>query len=72
MKKILIFNNGQSRGGYSSIEIVNTQFQNSGNYQQSPLGTFIPDSSEWIYTADNPTDFFILYFWCSEAKNGNT
>ena len=36
-KKILIFNNGQSRG-YSSVEIVNTQFQNSGYYQLSQLG----------------------------------
>ena len=71
-KKILIFNNGQSRG-YSSVEIVNTQFQNSGYYQLSTIGTFIPDSSEWIYVADNPTDFFSSYIsGAQRLKNGNT
>ena len=71
-KKILIFNNGQSRG-YSSIEIVNTQFQNLGYYQLSQLGKFIPDTSEWVYTANNPTDFFSSYIsGAQRLKNGNS
>ena len=43
------------------MEIVNTQFQNSGYYQLSTMGTFIPDSSEWIYVADNQQIFFLIF-----------
>ena len=37
------------------------------------MGKFIPDSSEWIYTTNNPTDFFSSYIsGAQRLKNGNT
>ena len=71
-KKIILFNNGLGRG-YSSIDIIDTKFQNNGYYLIDSNNRFVPDEKEWTYVSNNLSDFYSSYISGSQRlRNGNT
>ncbi len=72
---ILIFNNGNGRpgGAYSSVDEFTPPVDASGNYALTSGTAYGPEEQTWIYTADNPTDFFSGYIsGAQRLPNGNT
>jgi hypothetical protein len=72
---ILIFNNGLSRpdGRYSSVEEIIPPVDSTGNYSSTPGAPYGPKNPIWIYTADNPTDFYASVMSGNQRfPNGNT
>ena len=56
---IMVFNNGDSRpGNYSSVEEIEPPIDEFGTYYLAPGSAYGPVSQTWIYTADNPSDFY--------------
>lgn len=52
--KIMVFNNGSGRPStdtYSTIEIIDL-IRNGYHYQKDNTGRFLPNSQDWIYSAD--------------------
>jgi len=70
--KIILFNNGESRG-YSTMDIVSPPTNSNGHYFINTNNTFGPDSAEWVYTDPIPTDFYASYIsGVQRLANGNT
>ena len=72
---VLIFNNGVSRpaGNYSSVEEIALPEDGSGNYFREVGVAFGPDSVEWIYSAETPSDFYADHIsGAQRLPNGNT
>jgi PKD repeat protein len=72
---ILIFNNGFGRPGndYSSVDEIIPPVDENGNYFLNPGSSYGPFEQVWIYTAQNPTDWFTaLYSGSVRISNGNT
>ena len=72
---ILLFNNGVTRPEekYSSIDEIIPPIDNNGSYYLEPGSTYGPDEQFWIYTAENPTDFYSHYAsGAQRLSNGNT
>ena len=70
--KIMVFNNGQSRG-YSSIDIINPLKDVSGNYLYNNDSIFMPSSLDWTYIDSIPQNFYSSYISGSQRlENGNT
>lgn len=57
---ILVFNNGLDRpeGKYSSIDEIVPPVDANGNYSHIPGSAYGPEEQIWIYTAENPTNFY--------------
>jgi hypothetical protein len=57
---IMVFNNGANRpgGNYSSVDIIATQADASGNYAVPASVGFGPDSAYWQYSAPVPSTFY--------------
>ncbi len=73
--KIMIFNNGQGRstGNYSSVDIINPPVDGFGNYALTGSQPYQPDSAEWSYVAQVPTDFYSANIsGAQRLSNGNT
>ena len=72
---ILIFNNGNDRpgGNYSSVDEIVPPIDSSGNYYLAPDSAYGPEEPVWVYTAENPTDFYAQNL-CGAHRlpNGNT
>jgi hypothetical protein len=74
-KNILIFNNGQGRpqGRYSSIEEIIPPVDAYGTYSYTPGNPYLPTEPIWIYTAENPLDFYAGHIsGAQRLPNGNT
>ncbi len=72
---ILLFNNGNGRpgGAYSSVDEFVPPTDTSGNYALTPGTAYGPEEQTWIYTAENPTDFFADHIsGAQRLPNGNT
>jgi len=72
---ILIFNNGLGRpeGPYSSIDEIIPPVNENGSYFLIPSSAYEPENQTWIYTADNPTDFYQQGIsGAQRLPNGNT
>jgi hypothetical protein len=72
---ILIFNNGWGRpdGNYSSVDEIITPVDSNGNYLVSPGSSYGPEEPIWVYTAENPADFFAINLaGAQRLPNGNT
>ena len=72
---ILVFNNGVNRpeGKYSSIDEIIPPVDSNGTYYLEPGSAYGPDEQLWIYTADNPTDFYSHYAsGAQRLSDGNT
>jgi len=72
---ILIFNNGINRsdGRYSSVDEIVPPVDSNGNYFLEPGSSYGPEEPIWIYTADDPTDFYAYYVsGAQRLSNGNT
>ena len=72
---ILIFNNGSGRpgGNYSSVDEIATPVTPDGSYTLISGSAYGPDGPLWIYTADNPTDFYARNISGQQRlPNGNT
>jgi len=72
---ILIFNNGMGRpdGEYSSIVEIVPPVNNDGYYEFSSGSSYMPKEPVWIYTAENPSDFFSpKVSGVQRLPNGNT
>jgi len=72
---ILIFNNGQGRsdGQYSSIVEIEPPVNNEGGYDFSSDSSYLPEEPFWIYTADDPADFYSpKVSGAQRLPNGNT
>ena len=72
---ILVFNNGLGRPGlkYSSIDEILPPVDDSGNYFYTPGLAYGPEDPIWIYTAENPTDFYSSKIsGAQRIANGNT
>jgi len=72
---ILVFNNGVNRpdGSYSSVEEIEPPVDSNGNYYLEPDSSYGPEEQIWIYTAENPTDFYSNYVGGAQRlSNGNT
>jgi len=57
---ILVFNNGLDRpeGKYSSVDEIVPPVDENGNYSYTPGSAYGPEEQIWIYTAENPTNFY--------------
>ncbi|MDG6218127.1 MAG: aryl-sulfate sulfotransferase [Candidatus Thermoplasmatota archaeon] len=72
---ILVFNNGFNRpdGSYSSIHEIVPAVDFTGKYHVNEEGWFGPIDSLWVYTAENPTDFYGTHLsGCQRLPSGNT
>ncbi len=72
---ILVFNNGANRPGskYSSIDEIEPPVDSNGNYSLEPGQSYEPEEQTWIYSAENPTDFYSNYVGGAQRlSNGNT
>jgi hypothetical protein len=72
---LLVFNNGKGRpeGDYSTIDEIVPPVDNDGNYTLVSGSPYGPVEQKWIYTADNPTDFYGKNISGAERlPNGNT
>ena len=70
--KIIVFNNGNSIR-FSSANIFNPPTISPGEYAYDNVNGFGPESSDWIYTAPNPEDFFSSILSSAQRlPNGNT
>ncbi|MCP4155700.1 MAG: hypothetical protein GY757_48695 [bacterium] len=73
---ILVYNNGCNRlaGQYSTVDEIVTPVDVSGNYTLPAVGdAFLPIQQEWVYTAENPTDFYSeAISGAQRLLNGNT
>ena len=74
---ILVFNNGDDIGRatppyYSSIEEIVPPVHGYG-YRREPGKPYPPAKPVWVYTAENPTDFYSRILGCAQRlPNGNT
>ncbi len=72
---ILVFNNGLGRPGtdYSSVDEIVPPVDGNGTYYLAPGSAYGPENQTWIYTAENPGDFFALNIsGAQRLPNGNT
>lgn len=72
---ILVFNNGANRpdGSYSSIDEIVPPVYGNGSYFLAPASAFEPEEQTWIYTAENPPDFYSQgVSGAQRIPNGNT
>ncbi|MFQ6091719.1 MAG: aryl-sulfate sulfotransferase [bacterium] len=74
---ILIFNNGNGRGGpggnYSSVDEIVPPVDENGNYPLIPGAAYGPAEAVWSYTAESPADFFANHIsGAQRLPNGNT
>lgn len=73
--RMMVFNNGWIRpeGAYSSIEEIVVPIDGNGNYYLAPGEAYGPEELVWIYTAENPTDFYAQAFSGTQRlPGGNT
>lgn len=73
--KVLLFNNGNTRaeGSFSTVEIIQLPLDDMGNYALEDSSPYAPTSPEWIYSAENKTDFFSsIVSGAQRLPNGNT
>lgn len=69
--KVMIFNNGGSRG-YSSVEIIDPPVSAPGIYTLASGQAFAPVIAGYIYTADTATNFFSkIMSGAEQMPNGN-
>ncbi len=74
-ENIIIFNNGLGRpeGDFSSIDEIIPPVDSLGNYSLQAGSAYEPSAQTWIYTMENPTDFYASRFSGSQRfQNGNT
>jgi Arylsulfotransferase (ASST) len=70
--RILVFNNGTSRG-WSSVDEIETPVDSSGNYTLAPGAAYEPDTLTWTYSAPVPADFYAQNIsGAHRLENGNT
>ena len=72
---ILIFNNGTDRqtGSFSSVDEISLPVDSEGNYTLETGTAFGPTEQEWIYTNENPEDFYgVRISGAQRLPNGNT
>ncbi len=70
--KIMVFNNGNSRG-YSSVDIISPPQTSPGVYTYNNTTGFGPTSAEWIYEDPMPSNFFSAILSSGQRlPNGNT
>jgi len=69
---ILVFNNG-TRRNYSTVDEIVPPVDSVGNYSYTPGSAYGPEEQLWIYTAENPTDFYSQNIsGAQRLPNGNT
>jgi hypothetical protein len=72
---ILVFNNGLGRpeGSYSSVDEISPPVDSDGRYFYNPGLKYGPEAAKWVYTAENPTDFYsYMISGAQRIANGNT
>jgi hypothetical protein len=72
---IIVFNNGFLRPGqsYSSVVEIVPPVDENGNYPHNPRQPFGPEDPIWVYSADNPIDFYAsIQSGSQRLPNGNT
>jgi len=72
---ILVFNNCNRGQGYqySSVDEIIPPVDENGNYSITPGSAYEPKKQIWIYTAENPADFFSGHIsGAQRLPNGNT
>jgi hypothetical protein len=72
---VLVFNNGKGRpeGAYSSVDEIVPPVDSNGTYYLTPGSAYGPENQIWIYTAENPTDFYADQIsGAQRLPNGNT
>lgn len=75
--KIMVFNNGAGRpdGAYSSVEVFTPPLDDyiPDTYVYIPGTAFLPNEPDWIYTAEEPTDFYSSFIsGARRLPNGHT
>ena len=69
---ILVFNNGGKRD-YSTVDEIIPPVDSAGNYSKLISLAFGPEKPQWIYSAENPTDFYAKNIsGAQRLPNGNT
>ena len=70
--KIIVFNNGNSRG-YSSVDIISPPQISPGVYEYNNTSGFEPLNAEWTYSSPTPSDFYSAILSSGQRlPNGNT
>lgn len=72
---IMIFNNGLGRpeGVFSSVDEIIPPVDSLGHYNLQADSAYGPSEQSWIYTDDNPTDFYSPRFsGAQRLPSGNT
>ena len=74
--QIMVFNNQPNFYGnadYSTIDVIDTEVSDAGDYTINDDGTYGPSDFTWTYTADTPTDFYATNIsGAQRLSNGNT
>lgn len=73
--KIMIFNNGINRSGgnYSSVDVISTALDSTGNYVLNGTSAYGPDSLSWQYASSPPSAFYSSNIsGAQRLSNGNT
>jgi len=70
---LLVFNNGNLNRPYSSVDEIVPPVDSYGNYIYNNGTAYGPDEQIWIYTSDEPTDFYSFFLSNTQRlPNGNT
>jgi len=72
--KIMVFNNRNGGGTYSSVHIINPLFDGcTWNFVSNADGMFFPDDFDWSYSYDPPTQMYSnILSSAQRLSNGNT
>lgn len=74
--QVMVFNNQANYYGstdYSTVNVVDTQVDDAGDYTLNDDGTYGPSDFTWTYSADEPTDFYATNIsGAQRLDNGNT
>jgi hypothetical protein len=72
---ILVFSNGRTRPDekYSSVDEIKPPIDNNGSYLLEEGKPYGPEKQIWMYTAENPTDFYATHLSGAQRMiDGNT
>jgi hypothetical protein len=70
---ILVFNNGNEKRRYSTVDEIIPPIDAAGAYQKIDGMAYGPEQQTWVYVSSNPTDLFSMTLSSAQRlPNGNT
>lgn len=70
---ILVFNNGNEKRRYSTVDEIIPPIDDQGTYQKIDGKAYGPEHQTWVYVSSNPTDLYSMMLSSAQRlTNGNT